>query len=178
MTIFNFSLNLLIFTLLVSQINSEVISISLNDIATDVSNDNYIISSKVLTLKNNIEYKLTGSCSECQIFVNKKTEMTITIQSIQIDNSNTGPFVIGKSAKVNLILEGESLISDNESIDNESEDSFEGAGIKFKGSSSLIISGTGTLEVKGNPKNGIKWGSVSTLIINSVTLKISVQKIP
>ena len=176
MTIFNFSLNLLVFTLLVSQINSEVISISLNDIATDVSNDNYIISSKVLTLKNNIEYKLTGSCSECQIFVNKKTEMTITIQSIQIDNSNTGPFVIGKSAKVNLILEGESLISDNESIDDESEDSFEGAGIKFKGSSSLIISGTGTLEVKGNPKNGIKGGSESTLIINSGTLKISAAK--
>ena len=102
--------------------------------------------------------------------------MTITLQSIQIDNSNTGPFVIAKSAKVNLILEGESLIIDNEDLANENEDSFEGAGIKFKASSSLTISGTGTLEVNGNPKNGIKGGKKSTLTINSGTLKISASK--
>ena len=178
MIISNFSLNLLILLLLSNQIYSETISISLSDLTTDVSNNNYeyISTTKVLTLNKNIEYQLTGSCSECQISIAKSTEMTITLQSIKIDNSNTGPFVIAKSAKVNLILEGESSIIDNEDIANENEDSFEGAGIKFKASSSLTISGSGTLEVKGIPKNGIKGGKKSTLTINSGTLKISASK--
>ena len=134
MIISNFSLNLLILLLLSNQIYSETILISLSDLTTDVSNNNYeyISTTKVLTLNKNIEYQLTGSCSECQISIAKSTEMTITLQSIQIDNSNTGPFVIAKSAKVNIILEGESLIIDNEDIANENEDTFEGAGIKFK----------------------------------------------
>ena len=90
------------------QVNSEEIAISLNDIETDVENDNYKIASKVLNLISDSEYKISGSCTECKINVNQNTDMTITLNSISLINSNDGPFIIGKSAKVNLILEGES----------------------------------------------------------------------
>ena len=49
-----------------------------------------------------------------------------------MDNANTDPFINGKSAKVELILEWESSIIDNENIKNLNETSFEGAGINLK----------------------------------------------
>ena len=159
------------------QINSEEIAISLNDIETNVENENYQITSKVLNLKANNEYKISGECTECKINVNQNTEMTITLDSVSITNSNDGPFIIGKSAKVNLILEGESQINDDEDINKEDTDeTFEGAGIKFKASSSLTISGSGKLTVIGTPKNGIKGAKKSSLTINSGTLSITAAK--
>ena len=95
----------------------------------------------------------------------------ITLSSINIDNSNTGPFVIKKEANVKLILEGISKIIDKET--NETLDDFEGAGIKFKSGSTLTISGTGTLIVLGNIKNGIKGASASNLIIESGTFNVT-----
>ena len=172
----NFYLCAFILILFFSKINTEEITISLNDIGTDVTNDNYEIASNILTLKTNKDFVLTGSCNECQIIVSQKTEMKITIKSIHLDNSNTGPFIISKSAKVNLILEGESSVLDKEDINNEEEDSFEGAGIKFKSSSSLTISGDGTLLVSGSAKNGIKGAKKSSITINSGTLTISAVK--
>ena len=58
--------------------------------------------------------------------------MKIILNSFSIDNANTGPFINGKSAKVELILEWESSIIDNENIKNLNETSFEGAGINLK----------------------------------------------
>ena len=177
MKVHHISLFFLIFLFFFIQINSEEISISLDDIETNVENDNYQIASKVLNLNTNNEYKISGSCTECKININQKTDMTITLNSISLSNSNDGPFIIGKSAKVNLILEGESTISDDEDIaKDDTEETFEGAGIKFKSSSSLVISGTGKLTVIGTPKNGIKGAKKSSLTINGGTLSIKAAK--
>ena len=167
-----------LFILFIMQIEviSTQTSISLNDIGTDVTNDNYKIESKVLSLTKSGTFKISGSCNECQIAINKQLEITLTISSISIDNSNTGPFVIKKSSTLNLILEGQSTITDNESLDNEESDDFEGAGIKIKSSSSLTIGGSGKLTVNGNPKNGIKGGASSKLTINSGTIVITATK--
>ena len=138
---------------------------------TDTTADTYSIASNVVTLKSETEYKLSGACSECQIVVEKGITTTINLDSITIDNSKTGPFVIKKNSIVNLVLNGESTITDKET--DESSDDYEGAGIKFKSGSSLTISGSGTLNVNGNIKNGIKGASASTLTINGGTLVIN-----
>ena len=177
-----YSLQLLIFFLITIQIKSEEIEISLNDISTDVTTDNYKIVSKVLTLKQSGDFKISGICTECQISIDKKLEVKVTLNSITIDNSNTGPFVIKKNSNVNLILIGESLIKDNELAENEESsdtaisDAFEGAGIKVKSSSSLTISGNGKLTVQGNTKNGIKGGTGSSIVVNGGTLIITATK--
>ena len=137
---------------------------------SDIEESTYTIKSNVLTLNSNSEYTISGSCSECQIEVAKQISATITLNSITIDNSQTGPFVIKKGAIVNLILSGESTITDNET--NEESSDFEGAAIKFKSSSNLTISGDGKLNIIGNIKNGIKGASESNLIINGGTLNI------
>ena len=82
MKVHHISLFFLIFLFFFIQINSEEISISLDDIETNVENDNYQIASKVLNLNTNNEYKISGSCTECKININQKTYMTITLNSI------------------------------------------------------------------------------------------------
>lgn len=155
-----------------TQIKSEEISISLNEIETEVlDNENYIISSSILNITTGGDYKITGKCSECQILIDQGIDVSLTVNSIEIDNSNTCPLLISKMAKVNLILEGESSITDNEI--NEDSESFEGAGIKFKKSSSLTINGEGKLKVISNIKNGIKGGEKSSLTIDSGNLEIT-----
>lgn len=166
---------LLLFIIQIEVISTQT-SISLNDIGTDVTNEDYKIESKVLSLIKSGNFIISGSCTECQIAINKQLEITLTISSISIDNSNTGPFVIKKSSTLNLILEGQSTITDNESLDNEESDDFEGAGIKIKSSSSLTISGSGKLTVNGNSKNGIKGGASTKLTINSGTIVIIATK--
>ena len=150
---------------------SNSIQITLASSMEDTTTDSYQIKSNILTLLSNEEYIIKGSCSECGIEVKKATSPTITLSSISIDNSQTGPFVIKKGANVKLILEGISKIVDKEI--NETLDDFEGAGIKFKSGSNLTISGSGTLIVLGNIKNGIKGASASNLIINSGTYNVT-----
>ena len=163
-----FSKKLFLLIILIIQIKS--VDITLSSTMSDIEESTYTIKSNVLTLNSNSEYTISGSCSECQIEVAKQISATITLNSITIDNSQTGPFVIKKGAIVNLILSGESTITDNET--NEESSDFEGAAIKFKSSSNLTISGDGKLNIIGNIKNGIKGASESNLIINGGTLNI------
>ena len=166
-------ITLLVYMLL---LQVKAIDIKLTSTLTNTTTDNYEISNNILSIIADGEYKISGSCSECQINIKKGLTVTITLNSIKIDNSNTGPFVIKKNAIVNLILEGESRIEDNEASENEDLDDFEGAGIKFKGSSSLTISGSGKLTIIGNPKNGIKGAALTTLKINGGNLDITASK--
>ena len=161
------------FLVYISFIQVKAIDIALTSTLTNSTTDNYAISNNILTINANGEYKISGSCTECQIVIEKDLAVKITLNSIKIDNSNTGPFVIKKNAIVNLILEGESRIEDNEALENEDLDDFEGAGIKFKKSSSLTISGTGKLTIIGNPKNGIKGAALTNLTINGGNLDIT-----
>ena len=147
------------------------VEITLSSSMVDTSEEAYEISNKIVILNKSTDYTIKGTCSECGIEVKKGTSPTITLSSINIDNSKTGPFVIKKNCEVKLILEGKSTIIDKET--NETSSDFEGAGIKFKSGSNLTISGTGSLIILGNIKNGIKGASLSNLIINSGTLNIT-----
>ena len=160
----------IILSIQMTQILTSV-TITLSSSMTETTGDTYQIKSNILTLTTNEEYIIKGSCSECGIEVKKGTSPTITLSSISVDNSQTGPFIIKKSPNVNLILEGISTITDKETDETSSD--FEGAGIKFKSGSNLTISGTGTLIVNGNIKNGIKGASGSNLIINNGILNVT-----
>ena len=147
------------------------VEITLSSSMVDTSEDAYEISNKIVILNKSTDYTIKGTCSECGIEVKKGTSPTITLSSINIDNSKTGPFVIKKNCEVKLILKGKSTIIDKEK--NETSSDFEGAGIKYKSGSNLTISGSGSLIILGNIKNGIKGASLSNLIINSGTLNIT-----
>ena len=159
--------SIIFFTLL---LYIKSVDITLSSTMTDVEESTYSISSNVLSLNASTDYTLSGSCSNCKIEVEKGITAIITLNSVTIENSNSGPFVIKKNSDIKIILEGESTITDSET--DESSSDYEGAGIKFKSSSSLTIDGDGKLNVNGNIKNGIKGGSASNLTISGGTLNI------
>ena len=166
-----YTLPFILFLISILLIQIKTVDIILSSSMDDTEQSTYSISNNILTLNTSGEYTISGSCSDCQILVEKSTSPSITLNSINIDNSKSGPFVIKKSAKVNLTLNGESTITDTET--DESSDDYEGAGLKFKSSSTLTINGNGKLNVIGTIKNGIKGASGSKLIINGGTLNIS-----
>ena len=164
-----FNTILVVFITLYIQIQS--VDISLSSSMSNTEESTYIIKNNVLTLNSSVDYAISGTCNECQIEVAKGISPSITLNSLSIDNSKTGPFVIKKGAAVTLILSGESTITDNEK--DETSTDYEGAALKFKSSSSLTINGEGKLNIIGTIKNGIKGASGSNLTINGGTLNIT-----
>ncbi|MBR5730693.1 MAG: carbohydrate-binding domain-containing protein, partial [Firmicutes bacterium] len=57
---------------------------------------------------------------------------------------------------VKVIIEGNVTLTDNEDIADEETDDFDGAALKAKVGSSVVLTGTGTLTVNGACKHGIK----------------------
>ncbi len=145
-------------------------------ITATVSGEGYKISSTTLTINQSGTYKLTGSCSVCNIEVKKSTtDVILILDSLTLSCSTTAPIALKKSTSVTIQLEGTSTITDLENINNESTDeNFEGAAIKIKGEGNLIIEGTGTLNADGSRcKNGIKGNEKSLIKINSGEININ-----
>ena len=114
---------------------------------------------------------------------NKKrtTGVDLILDNLTLTSSATAPITIKKDgASATIQLVGTSTITDSENPDNETStdttvaDAFEGAAIKVKSSSSLIIEGSGTLNVDGSScKNGIKGAATSSITINSGTINVN-----
>ena len=98
----------LLFIILIFQISKveNSVEITLSSSMEDTTEDSYQISSNILTLNSEEEYIIKGTCTECGIEVKASSSPTITLSSVTIDNSKTGPFIIKKNSKVKLILEG------------------------------------------------------------------------
>ena len=102
-------------------------------------------------------YIITGSCSDGSITVKKGTTGVVLILKDLDLTSTTGAAVsLNKGTEVKLIVEGEVTLTDAEDIANEDSDDFDGAAIKAKAGSSVVLTGSGTLIINGECKNGIK----------------------
>ena len=101
----NKSVSVLLFLIFSFQFLQTIqVEITLSSSMVDTSEDAYEISNKIVILNKSTDYTIKGTCSECGIEVKKGTSPTITLSSINIDNSKTGPFVIKKNCEVKLIL--------------------------------------------------------------------------
>ncbi len=114
---------------------------------------------------------VTGSCSEGSIVVKKNvSDVVLIFDDLTLTASSTAPVVIGKSSTVTIHLEGTSTLTDAEDPDDETStdttvaDAFEGACIKVKSGAAVTFCGTGTLNINGTAKNGIKGGATASLI--------------
>ena len=169
-----FSLSKQLKTNLRSLTDYPTLTFSEGSITETIEGSGYTISSTTLTITNSGTYILKGSCSECNIDIKKSTtDVTLILNSLILSSSTTAPIVLKKSTSVTIQLEGTSTITDLENIENEENDDFEGAAIKLKSGSNLIIKGSGTLNAIGSScKNGIKGGATSSIIINSGIINI------
>ena len=157
-----------------------VLTFSDSQITETVPGSGYKISKTELTIKETGTYRITGSCSEGSIVVAKGVEdVTLILDDLTLSASSTAPLVIKKNSTVTIILEGENTLSDNEdpadedSEDADTADAYEGAAIKVKSGSSLVMTGSGTLNISGNAKNGIKGASETSLVIGGGTYNVT-----
>ncbi|MBQ9610296.1 MAG: carbohydrate-binding domain-containing protein [Lachnospiraceae bacterium] len=150
-------------------------------ITTSTTGDGYSIDGTTLTITASGTYKITGSCNEGQVEVNKGvTDVTLILNNLSLTCSTSAPIVIKKECSVTINVEGTNTLTDAENPDNEDStdtdvaDAFEGAAIKVKSNSSLILTGSGTLNVDGSVcKNGIKGAESAAITIESGTYNVS-----
>ena len=134
----------------------------------------YKISGTALTINAAGTYRITGSCADGSIKVKKGTTgVTLVLDDLTLSCSTTAPLAINKNTgDVTVEVKGAVSLTDAESLDNEynadgtENDDFEGAAIKFKGTT-LTLTGDGTLSVDGNCKNGIKGNAGSSVVIGA-----------
>ncbi|MBQ9277673.1 MAG: carbohydrate-binding domain-containing protein, partial [Lachnospiraceae bacterium] len=148
-------------------------------ITTSATGEGYSIEGTTLTINASGTYEITGSCSEGQVVVKKGvTDVTLVLNGLTLRCSSSAPIVIKKESSVTIDVEGTNTLTDAENPDDENStdadvaDAFEGAAIKVKSNSSLVITGSGTLNVDGSTcKNGIKGASLSSITVKgSVTI--------
>ena len=94
-----YKLTLVLFLISILLIQIKAVDIVLSSSMDNTEQSTYSISDNILTLNTSNEYKISGSCSDCKILVEKSISPSITLNSINIDNSKSGPFVIKKVLK-------------------------------------------------------------------------------
>lgn len=125
-----------------------------NATVIEMSDDNSTVK-----IKSSGTYIVTGECSEGSITVTKGTTgVVLILRDLTLTSSSCAPLSLNKTSEVMVVVDGTVTLTDNEDIANEESDDFDGAAIKAKSGSSVYITGSGTLNIIGNTKNGIKIG--------------------
>ena len=126
----------------------------------------YSISGNTVTITSDGTYELTGSETNKQIIVSSSSKIYLNSFSL-INNNNLTPIIINSNKNVELILKGESTLQDSSTNSNNSI-------IYLQSSSSLIISGTGTLNLNPNKQMALYGQTSSSFIGNDgANIKIS-----
>jgi len=142
--------------------------------ASNANGSGFEIDGTSLKITESGVYTITGSCTEGSVTVKKGvTGVTLVLKDLTLGSSTTAPLTGSKGTETTLYIVGTVTLNDNESLENETADTFEGAAIKVKSeNASLTISGTGTLNINGNCKNGLKGAATATITVESGTLNI------
>ena len=125
-------------------------------------------------------YIVTGSCADGNITVKKGTTgVVLVLKDLNLASSTGAAVSLNKESEVKLIVSGTVTLTDNEdpadeeSADADVADAYDGAALKVKANGSAYITGSGTLNIVGNAKNGIKGGDDTSIVIDGVTLNVT-----
>ena len=145
----------------------------------------YKIDGTELTINGAGTYLVSGSCSNGSIKVKKgATGVTLVLNGLTLTSTATAPIACNKSTEVNIVVASGTTNTLTDSAQNnddnypDNEDA-ENAVIKCKDGSQVTISGSGTLKIIANGKNGIKSGATTdeegtaSLTIRNVDLTIN-----
>ena len=115
-------------------------------------------------------YVFSGDCDNGSITVKKGvTGVTIVLNGLTLTNDDSAAITLNKTAEASLIAAAgtTNTVADTEGSNDEN------AAVKVKSGATLAISGTGTLTVDGNAKNGIKGAADAVITVAEVKLSIN-----
>ncbi len=146
--------------------------------------DGYKIDGTDLTINQAGTYLVSGTCADGSITIKKGTTgVTLVLDGLDLTSSDTAPIACNKSTEVNLVAASGTTNSLTDSEKNNDEnytdnENAENAVLKCKDGSQVTLSGSGTLNITANGKNGIKSGATTdeegtaSLTIQTLTLNI------
>jgi hypothetical protein len=168
---------------------SGLTSNSAEELTADYSNAETIVMSdenNQVTIKESGTYIVTGTCSDGNITVKKGTQdVVLILKDLDLTSTTGAALSLNKGTETKVVIEGNVTLTDAEDLADEETDDFDGAVIKAKAGSSTVLTGTGTLNVNGNCKNGIKvsgtdaddtadgYGDASFVIDGSLTINVT-----
>ena len=147
--------------------------------------DGYKIEGTSLTINDSGTYVLSGNCADGSVKIKKGTTgVTLVLNGLNLTSSTTAPIACNKSTEVRIIVASGSVNTLTDSAKN-NDDNYpdntdaENAVIKCKDGSQVTLSGSGTLNITANGKNGIKSGATTDeegeawMTISDLTLNIT-----
>ena len=139
---------------------SSLTSNSAEKLSADTANAQTIVMSDT---NNNVKisssgtYIVTGTCSNGNLAVKKGTTgVVLILKDLDLTSTVGAAVSLNKGTEVKVIIEGTVKLTDAEDLADEETDDFDGAALKAKAGSSVVLTGSGTLTVNGKCKNGIK----------------------
>ena len=122
------------------------------------SGDGYTVSDNEITISTDGEYDLEDSVTNKKIIVSSSS--TLNLNSFTLVNTNSlTPIFISSGKEVNLVLTGESALTDSSSNENDGT-------IYLDKGATLTISGTGTLNINPNKLMAINGTESTSLTVN------------
>jgi hypothetical protein len=160
--------------------SSVTLTFSDSGVTASGTESGYKIEGTDLTINASGVYTITGSCAEGSVTVKKGTTgVTLVLDGLTLASSDGAPLCLNKESGATVYLAGVNTLTDDEDpADEESTDAlvadaFDGAAVKVKANASLTITGSGTLNVNGNAKNGVKGGDDAAIVIEGGKLNIT-----
>ena len=115
-------------------------------------------------------YVFSGDCDNGSITVKKGvTGVTIVLNGLTLTNDDSAAITLNKTAEASLIA----AAGTTNTVADTAGSNDENAAVKVKSGASLSISGTGTLNVDGNAKNGIKGAADAVITVAEGKLNIN-----
>ena len=150
--------------------NATLISFTDSAVTADGKYSGYEIEGTDVSITAAGTYVFSGDCDNGSITVKKGvTGVTIVLNGLTLTNDDSAAITLNKTAEASLIAAAgtTNTVADTEGSNDEN------AAVKVKSGASLSISGTGTLTVDGNAKNGIKGAADAVITVAEVKLNIN-----
>lgn len=140
------------------------------------ADETYTVKGTALTIKAEGTYVLKGSCTDGSVKVKKETKnVVIVLDGLTLTSQTTAPICVNKTAEAEIIAAAgtENTLADTAANASSDNADAEKAVIKAKDGSTLTLSGSGTVNVSANGKNGIKGGATTALTVKEQNLNIT-----
>ena len=126
-------------------------------------------------------YVITGESENGSITVKKGvTDVVLVLENLDLTSKTGAALSINKEAQAKIVISGSVTLTDGEnpadetSADEATAGAYDGAAIKCKAGSQVVLTGDGTLTINGSAKNGIKAGDSASLIVDGgVTVNVN-----
>ena len=149
--------------------NATLISFTDSAVTADGKYSGYEIDGTDVSITAAGTYVFSGDCDDGSITVKKGvTGVTLVLNGLTLTNADSAAITLNKTSEAALIAAAGS----SNTVADTADANDENAAVKVKSGASLSLSGSGSLTVDGNAKNGIKGASDAVITVNELTLNI------